>query len=284
MRSAIISLLGVVVFASCSAPAAQTPRDAALSAATPSATRPSVIELFPSPEANAVRVRLRSTQLKSFDLKDAKLAEAIEKIRVAGDFNVTVDWLGLKEMGIDGNTPIKLSLKDVSVADALSAVLADISGRTAQVAYTIDGNIVRILPKSVADERKVVRVYEISDIILAERARWAAIHPSPRPAEVPAQPPGVPLAAPPLPGGGLLPAPDQSSDNVDSFVEGIQKTVMDVIGTWRDKGNTDGGTLRVLNGRLVVEQTAEVHEQIERLLGVLRETAKVVEPGAPARP
>lgn len=92
------------------------------------------------------------------------LAEAMDFFRDAIGTNLVVDWKALEEIGMGRETPVSLRLRGVAIGVALRKTL-DAAGGPGLIAFYIDGNVIHVTSKLVADARMVTRVYAVADLL-----------------------------------------------------------------------------------------------------------------------
>lgn len=95
--------------------------------------------------------------------------EAIEILRYSTKppLNIVVLWKDLDENAdITPDTPIGMNgLTRVPLKTHLSILLMSLSTDTAQLGYTVDGNVIIIGTKEALPKKLVTRVYDISDLV-----------------------------------------------------------------------------------------------------------------------
>jgi len=248
--------------------------------APPAAGRPVAVDLAGSPAgvppaSPAVQAKL-ATQVKDVQFEKTPLADALAALQKQGDVNVFVNYKALEAAGIARDVPVTgVSVRNVTLGEALTLVLESASVPTAELAYAVRGNVIYVSTGEELSTADVsTRIYDIADLVLTERARHRALNPPP--------PPQVPATQP---AGGFISGsnlPDAHDPTAAEVAEGICALLMQSISpdTWRDNGGMVGA-VRELNGRLIVSQTADNHRRIEAVLAALRATSKVPG-GAPA--
>jgi type II secretory pathway component GspD/PulD (secretin) len=149
------------------------------------------------------------------------------------------------------------------------SALAQAPGEPGQIPSTIQPQPV-VLPAAVeARPDLVTRTYEISDLVRPTRnyplGGGAGVAMAPGMDPMSGTPNGFAGAAGPM--GVPVPGDERAVISVDELVKLITDTVDP--GTWRDAGG-GLGTIRGLNGMLVVSQTHDAQKRIEDLLKTLR--------------
>jgi hypothetical protein len=176
----------------------------------------------------------------------APLEQAIDTLAVLAYADVVAEWSAFEAAGVKRDTPVSLHLRDVTLAEALRALL-DAHGAE-RIHFRIDGGCVILgLPSGGDCVELTTRVYDLRD--------WLA----------------AVLGPPPTP------APKGHADLAkwaalrETRVESLIKVIEDTIApdTWKETGGTIG-LIKELNGELVVTQTWENQEQVADLLAALR--------------
>lgn len=259
MLRGLIVVIGVTSLIAAALPG--EPGDAARPGASVPATAPAAlpqtgIDIFPAPDNRPARAQL-NRQIPSFEVKDQKFEEALAVLKRMTDLNIEVDWKGLEASGVDKDPKVSVSLKNVTIRDALTTLLAQVSSPTARVQFYVDRNIIHIHTNGDAVP-VVFRIYDISDILLAERARWRVLHPPP--ATLPSTQPA-----------NFAGTDTENDISPERLVEDLTKLLMELVApdTWRETGGMTG-TMREFNGRLIIGTTEDIHERVEEVLAVLR--------------
>jgi hypothetical protein len=200
------------------------------------------------PAASAKAMARLQDRADEVKLDGAGLSDAIDFFRDRTGLSVYVNWKVVEAFGIDRKAPVTLRLKDAKYADVLRLMLNDAGGQ-ASLDYTVDDGTVVVTTADDLVRHTTVRVYDVSDLI--------------------------------------APTPDQDpaagSDKLEKLTQLIQETV--APGSWRDVGGSIG-SLRTFNGKLVVNHTETRQQDIDRLLGALRELRELGDAAdnAPADP
>jgi type II secretory pathway component GspD/PulD (secretin) len=176
------------------------------------------------------------------NFRDVPLSEILEDFRNAQNLNIVVDRPALAEENLNLEQSITLRLQNVPLKNALKHILHD-----AGFGYTIQDGVLLIAPVPRNQGRMVRRVYPVADLV-------------------------------------------GKSNNADDLIRVIRNTVA-TPRSWAPRkgdpdgevGNPEGGTLEYFpEGRaLVISQTGEIQEQIEKLLDDLRQCKKEQEKKLP---
>ena len=92
------------------------------------------------------------------------LADAIEFLRDASGANIVVNWRAIEMLAIARDTPVTVRLRQVNFGKVLKTILNEAG--TGELTYYVDGNIIYITTRELADQDMVTRVYPILDLIL----------------------------------------------------------------------------------------------------------------------
>ena len=178
------------------------------------------------------------------NLNAVAIGDAIDYVRDLTDLNVFVNWRALEATGIDRQAPVTVRLKNVPVEQALRFILRDASGGggVALDYAVIDGVVHITTAEELASDVKV-RVYNVERLL----------HNLPTTA-----PAGAAMGM-----GGMEAAADPNYEKAQRVIQIIRETV--APDSWRDAGG-NVGSIREINGRLVVAQTETNHAQIAKLL------------------
>lgn len=159
----------------------------------------------------------------------------------------------LANIGVDRETTnVNLNLKDVRTDMALDLMLSAVD-----CGYYMRDGIVIITSKSVADTQLVLRVYDCGDLIADD-----PVYAKPQSHNTEVNPGGMGA------GGGTGDARPRETEL--SLVDLIKRSTAHRDGFgWLEEG-TGAGTIYRYNNKIVVNQTEEVHAEIECLLDHLR--------------
>lgn len=212
----------------------------------------------------------------------APLRSALDDLRDKNQLNLHVNWPALTLAGVTPETPVSVDLKHVRLDKVLDLVLDEAGGTKTRLGYAVDEGVVTVSTQAELNRQTVTRVYNIRDLLAvapnfeapplelgaARSAAYAMHRQEPRPTLFPRESDGSdePDAA-----TEDRPSPKQRAA-VDELIELITDAVQP--GTWRGHGGTVG-SLRELNGQLIVTHTSQAQSQVGGLLGQLRQTRAV---------
>lgn len=193
--------------------------------------------------------------------------------------NLAVDWEDLESNAIERDKPVTVKLSDLAFRTVLKEVLGQVGGDV-NLSFAVTEGLIRVASKEKLDRDKNVLVYDIRDLLVN----------IPRFNNAPRIDPSQALAAD---GGGDSSGGRGSSnifeDNEEEDDTGdtggrngigdpaLVAEIMDIIrqtvepDSWRESGGGDG-SLRELNGNLIVYNTSDAHRQVTDLLTQLRAT------------
>jgi len=224
----------------------------------------------------AVRRRLNEP-VDEIQIGGKGLGQALEELRDLKNLNLHVNWPALAKARVTPETKVSAHLKNVRLEKVLTLLLEDAGGTEARLGFAVDEGVVTISTQADLNEKTVDVVYDVRDLLF----------------DIPE------FAAPSLELGELRQAaiadnrklswgdslfPEESGEKVESGQTPAPKPavqeLLDLIrervcpGTWREQGGTVG-SLRELNGQLIVTHTSAAQRAIGGLLGQLRETRAV---------
>jgi len=212
-----------------------------------------------------VRMKLQHVY-PTLDLSGEEFERAIDYFRNSANLNIYVKWDSLALEGIDRTKEVTVKLKNVTTKKALNVVLDSVGG-VVPLGYVIDGGVITISTKADLSTRTSTRVYDIRDLIVRVPNFDA---------------PEVDLSTSVSTsnnggGGGFSNNDSSSNDNNENtpsrqeLVDNIISMVTETIDpeSWPPVGNV--GSIRELNGQLVVTQTADNHQALMNLIEQLRE-------------
>lgn len=93
------------------------------------------------------------------------LATCLDSLGSTSGQLIFVNWNALRAAGIDGRTPITLSLHRQTLAAALQSVIRKTSDGNARLQYDAQDNVIAISTQAEFDKLTVTRVYDIREIL-----------------------------------------------------------------------------------------------------------------------
>ncbi|HVS71216.1 MAG TPA: hypothetical protein VHQ47_08175 [Phycisphaerae bacterium] len=229
----------------------------------------------------AVRDKL-DQQINEISADQQGFEKVISYLQTTTGTNIIVNWKALEGAGIDRNAAVSIDLKKVPFKKALNEILNQVGGSTAVLAYTISDGVLTISTKDDLTSAKYqeIRVYDIRDMEVQPNTNI----------QVPTfNLQAVTQGGSTQGGGGGSTAGQQSlfqSNTTTNAVgngqasQAVDQEIIDTIetivapDTWRDKGGQIG-SIRPLNGQLIVNQTGDNQTAVYNLLQQLRETRAI---------
>lgn len=169
------------------------------------------------------------------------LEEIVAYLRDEYKIEIQIDRQPLEELGVDVSHPISVSLRNISLRSALNLMLKQL-----EMTYVISNEVLLLTTQEEADQRLIVCVYPVRDLI-------------------------DPL---------YQPTKAEKSEVTPPELLPIIDTIISTI-TYDDAGC--GADIRGLRpGLLVISQTQAVHEQIRNTLAAIRRAKQYAEQNQPA--
>jgi len=103
--------------------------------------------------------------LPTVQFESARLGDVIDSLRGVSGANIFVNWKSLEGAGIDRNTPVSASLRNIKFSKALNVILDSVGGGQTRLGYTIDEGVITISTADDLSKNVVVRVYDIRDLL-----------------------------------------------------------------------------------------------------------------------
>ncbi len=230
------------------------------------------------------RVALKLRDSVPIDFEANKLVNIIEYLRNTTGVNFFVNWPVLETIGIDKDLPVTLQLTNVPVDQALRLVLQQASATNDQdpVGFSIIEGVVTISTDRDLAKTTDIRPYDIRDLLVQV----------PNFTDAPEFDLNAALAntnsggSNPTGGGsgggggggGLFgdAETEEEEPTREQLIEQIIGLIQDTVGVqddWEVQGGV--GSIRELNGNLIVKTTPKNHRQIAQLMAQLRETRAI---------
>ncbi|MCL2647005.1 MAG: hypothetical protein FWD61_08365 [Phycisphaerales bacterium] len=225
-------------------------------------------------KAAATDLKVRQRLEENIDViqfNQAPFYTVIDYLRDHTQTNIFVNWTALSEAGIIKNTPVSVNLRNVPFRKVLHTIFSDINGNTVRLDYAIDDGVITISTHDDLESAKyqVVRVYDIRDLLMLPDTNDAPSFG----ADLEATTTGGTTS-----GGQLFSGNSESANTAERpTARDIARDISDVIqttvapGSWVNNGGAVG-TIKELNGQLIITQTVENQTAIDTLLQQLRES------------
>jgi len=111
--------------------------------------------------------KLLDTTVSKLDFEDMELSQVMQFMRDVSGANIHVKWRALALASIEPASSVDLNLSNVSFRKSLEAILKDVGG--GKLDYIVDEGVVVISTREDFDRRLSLAVYDIRDIIVADR-------------------------------------------------------------------------------------------------------------------
>ncbi len=217
------------------------------------------------------------------DMVEMPLKDVIQYLQRETGIQFVLSLKKLEEASISSDTPITKNLKKVRLRTLLELMLKDL-----ELTYIEKDGLLVITTPEDAESKLDVRVYDCRDLLAmpAPQVPPAADRQPSRPAPMPASNAETPAAR--VEGCGSI-AGGMSRRRVPETELERRTEELAVLVTssvrqdsWDDYGGP--GNIRGFNGLFVISQTRDVHEQVERVLDMLRQAAGIdAKPGRVVR-
>jgi type II secretory pathway component GspD/PulD (secretin)/tetratricopeptide (TPR) repeat protein len=209
--------------------------------------------------------------------------EVMERLADAHQLNILVNWNDLQRAGIERSVPIDLRLpNEITLKKAITEVLDQAGGGAVELGYDVADGVITIATQKLIDQNTYPVVYDVNDLLMEIpnftdapvtdldklNARNRSLLTS--------------VDRPFMYGDDDDDEPEYDPDRenrVRKIIDLIQETVAPE--SWRDFGGSVG-TIKEINGQLVVTQNSATQRQIGDLLGRLREQ-RAIQIGVEAR-
>jgi type II secretory pathway component GspD/PulD (secretin)/tetratricopeptide (TPR) repeat protein len=212
------------------------------------------------------------------DFRNEPFGQVIERLASTHDLNIIVNWNDLKQAGIDRAVPIDLSLpQEITLKKALTEVLEQAGGGV-DVGFEVAEGTVKIATRGTLDKQTYTAVYDIKDLLMeipmfndAPLTDLTQINQRVRQAAQESQRSELPW----LYGDDDDDEPEEDPE-LNKRVRKIINLIQDTVApdSWNDRGGTIG-TIKEINGQLVITQNSAAQRQIGDLFGKLRELRAV---------
>jgi len=207
------------------------------------------------------------------DFRKTPLDQTMEHFAKADRLNLIVNWNELERAGVDRKTPINLELpSEITLKKALTEVLEQAGGGVVDLGFEVDEGVITVATRQFLDKKSYPVIYDVSDLLVeapnftdapmtdlrdaTRRSRSATRNQADRPWQYGDDDDDEPESDP------------ARESRVQKIIELLQETVSPE--SWRDRGGSVG-SIREINGQLVVTQNSASHQQIRGLLDKLRE-------------
>jgi hypothetical protein len=185
------------------------------------------------------------------------LVDAIGFLHDVAGLNINVDWKTLESLKISKDVPINLNLHNVRTEKVLQMVLAQAGGDL--LTYYIDGNVVQVTSRAKADEKIVVVVYFVDDLLSLDDSFDYTVADSVTASSGGASSGGSSgvFGSGNSQTNGLSPGASKQQ-KADALIKLVEKLVRPEV--WKDNGGN--AQIQYFNGSLIIAAPRSVHELI----------------------
>jgi hypothetical protein len=195
-----------------------------------------------------------NTMLPDLNFTGVSLGEALDFLRDVTGTNVHINWQALEAVGVGRDTTLNLRMRNIPMRKVLKLVLSE-AGSDDLLAYYVDGDVIEITTRELADRDLVTRIYPVDDLIM----------------DVPDfEGPDMNLQGTSAGGSGNTGVFSGNTNNqqqqnnmtraerAQALIDMIQAIIQPDI--WQENGGT--AAIRFFNGSLIVTAPRSVHEAL----------------------
>jgi general secretion pathway protein D len=214
-------------------------------------------------------------------------SDVVRLLRQQTGANIVVNWNALANAGVQKQTPINLTLRQVPFEKVLSLVLQQAQGSGGTpLGYSISGGVLTISTTDQLAQQKTTRVFNIQDLLVQAPNFTAPTFNLQNQSSTS----GVQVSSGSSGGGGGAgssnlfsgagggegPGGQQAGKTRAAMVTEITQLIENTVArnSWIDNGGTVG-SVREINGQLVITQTPNNLQKVSGLLKQLRETRSI---------
>lgn len=117
-------------------------------------------------QVRSIRAKLRDL-ITGVHIDAAPARQAFADWSRSTTIPLVIDWNALRAEGVDPDTPITLTLDAVPAEQLLRLMLRQASTDTAELMHEVTPWYVQVLTKRQANRQTVLRVYDVSDLVMA---------------------------------------------------------------------------------------------------------------------
>ncbi|UCE61206.1 MAG: hypothetical protein JSU63_05550 [Phycisphaerales bacterium] len=206
------------------------------------------------------------------DFQREPFQQVIERLASANRLNIIVNWHDLKRAGVEPDANIDLSLpQEITLKKAITEVLDQASGGLVDLGYDVSDGVISIATQKLLDHKTYPVVYDVTDLLMEITTFNDPPMTDLRDALPPERRVSQDADMPWLKGDDDDDEPEEDPERmtrVRKIIDLLQSTV--APNSWVDRGGSIG-SIKEINGQLVVTQNSSGHEQISGLLAQLRE-------------
>lgn len=273
MQLSVRGVYGItmVIALLCAGPVCGQPQGAAGEGAAPATVDEALMNMLESTLVDAAYDRV------DFD-------RVVDDLRERFNLNIHVSWTALEKVGVRRDQRIEIRLKQVPLATMLKIILREVSDPTDPLTYLVEDGVLVISLGGALREQTVLRSYDVTDLIESGYAIRRFANTPVLGLELTGREfiggeqrkqAGSGFGGGGGSGGAMFGDPGEEPDHL-SVLERIQQ-IIDMItahidpDSWADLGGGTG-SVHVFETTLLIRHTLGVHQQIARLLSMLRAT------------
>jgi hypothetical protein len=103
--------------------------------------------------------------LPEVKFQGSSLKDCVDFLRDVSGANIHVNWRALEAAGINGDTPVNLRLREVSLRKILTTLLNE-TGAGGTLTYYVSEGVIEITTSEIADKEMITRVYPVDDLLM----------------------------------------------------------------------------------------------------------------------
>ena len=203
----------------------------------------------PKPVEEKIREAL-DKQCQKVEFVETPLGEVADQLGDAFEINIEVDTRGLDLVGIGSDTPVTRTLNGISLRSVLRLILREL-----ELTYFVQDEVLMITTPEEAETNQWTRIYEVRDLVFRASPQRSVVHS----------------------------AWDETAADFDSLIKVITTTTAPE--SWDEVGGP--GSIEGIHYAdkfvLIVTQTEDTHERIQKTLESLRNVEPVVAPNKTTR-
>jgi hypothetical protein len=209
-----------------------------------------------------------------FDFSEKPLRDVAKQLSDQAGINIYVDAKRLEEGGVNGDTPITMSFRDIRMRTFLDLMLGEL-----ELTYVVKDDVLIFTTQEHAEipSMMIARVYDCRELLALPRPPGSVRPKASRDAggffSVQDVPPTKSLPDT----GGVSSAHDDTPQSEIADSENLIDVITTIVDpeSWVDVGGP--GAIAEYKGLLTVATTEETHQKVERLLNMLHEAAGLKE-------
>ncbi len=141
-----------------------------------------VAQLTPRTSLRAARSRVPATlkylneRIEEVSFEEAPLDQVMSWLGSITPMNVVVRWQVLEDAGVERDKPVTMKVHGLRLSQVLWMILDEAGGPDLKLAYRASGNLLIISTEEDLGKEMVVRVYDVSDLLVRAQDFYGAPH------------------------------------------------------------------------------------------------------------